>query len=630
MKNKLRFWLLSVILIVTLCAFGGFDVYAANDDPGAGRLSGENIPDDFYDNSVSAYGQSAESAADYMVLRGAAGSDEVNPYTGLMYTHQSRFAKRKMVNCIDVSQWQGEIDWKRVKAAGIDYAFIRVGYRGYGEAGTLGPSTKDTYFETNMKNASAAGIKLGVYIFSQAITVKEAEEEAQYILDNVRKYKISLPLVMDYEYASGSPTGGRLFNANLSKKAATAICKAFCKKISKAGYTPMVYANKYMLENQLNASDITDAGYRVWLAHYTTDTDYAGEFDFWQYSSTGSVDGINGSVDMDYYYSKSTDNFLKAAVKQISITKAEVSKVKNAVYTGSKIKPAVSLSYKGSKLKNKTDYTIQYKDNKKPGKATITITGMGEYKGTQTISFIIKPGKPSRVTASDKADTYMTINWECDENATGYQIYRADSVDGTYKRIKTITDNKITSYKNKSLEPGKYYYYKIRSYVLVDGRKYYSEFSDVSGLYTKIGYKRTAIVKKTSRIYSKPNTASKLICRVDKDTILTAGVSRQDSVGNIWYKVKYKDSDNKTYSGYILGKRVNIAQKGTIKSKGKVNVYASYSTSSKRITRISNKAVVNILKTKEKGKTTWYKVAVVKGSKLYTGWISSSQTRIKY
>lgn len=117
------------------------------------------------------------------------------------------------MNGIDVSSYQKTIDWNKVKADGIDYAFVRVAFRGYGDAGTLNTDGK---FAENLKNAPAAGVKTGAYIYSQAITVKEAVEEANFILKHIKGYDVTLPVVIDYEYAA---TGvGRLYNAKLSKR----------------------------------------------------------------------------------------------------------------------------------------------------------------------------------------------------------------------------------------------------------------------------------------------------------------------------------------------------------------------------------------------------------------------------
>lgn len=202
---------------------------------------------------------------------------------------------------VDVSKYQGEIDWEKAKEAGIEFAIIRVGYRGYSATGSL---AEDPYYKQNIEGALKAGIPVGVYIFSQAITEKEAIEEANFLLERICDYKITLPVVMDYEYTGSNGSDGRLYQANLTVDQATDICKAFLKTIKKAGYTPMLYANKYMLTNKLDAEEIAD-DYSIWLAHYTTQTDYTGTYDFWQYTSTGNgyYYGMSSQyLDMNYWY----------------------------------------------------------------------------------------------------------------------------------------------------------------------------------------------------------------------------------------------------------------------------------------------------------------------------------------
>lgn len=141
---------------------------------------------------------------------------------------------------VDVSQFQKDIDWAKVKASGIDFAFIRVGYRGYG----TGSLQMDTKANQNIENALANGVQVGVYIYSQAITEQEGREEAQYVLSRIKDYNITLPVVIDYEYAeSGGRYTGRLYRANLSKAQATAVCNAFCAEVAEAAtgvrYTPI-------------------------------------------------------------------------------------------------------------------------------------------------------------------------------------------------------------------------------------------------------------------------------------------------------------------------------------------------------------------------------------------------------
>ena len=220
-------------------------------------------------------------------------------YTGKHYVHNSRFDGKQIKYGVDVSKYNGSIDWKAVKENGIDYAMIRVGYRSYGSNSKL---YKDPNFEQNVEGALNAGLKVGVYIFSQAITEAEANEEADFVVQQIKGYNITLPVAMDYEYASnGSGLTGRLYQAGLSTDKATNICKEFCNSVKAKGYTPIVYANKNMLQNHLNAGELSSR-YMIWLANYTTETDYSGSYNVWQYSSKGRVPGIDGNVDCNFWY----------------------------------------------------------------------------------------------------------------------------------------------------------------------------------------------------------------------------------------------------------------------------------------------------------------------------------------
>lgn len=190
---------------------------------------------------------------------------------------------------IDVSKYQGEIDWNLVKEAGVEFAIIRLGFRGYGE-GTL---EIDPYFTKNIMGANQAGIKVGVYFFSQAVTDAEAEEEANFVLSKLEGYNVSYPVVYDTE---DMPTVDARANG-ISIKQRTSNCITFCEKIKSAGYTPMIYANtRYMIMgldlSQLNAYD-------KWFAYYGTDYTFPYSFSMFQYTDSGSVAGINGAVDLN-------------------------------------------------------------------------------------------------------------------------------------------------------------------------------------------------------------------------------------------------------------------------------------------------------------------------------------------
>lgn len=198
---------------------------------------------------------------------------------------------------IDVSAWQGTIDWAAVAGSGVEFVIIRAAWRGYG----TGSLSVDEYFYQNIEGAKANGLKVGVYIFSQAITPEEGIEEANFLMNTIRGYDIDLPLVIDYEFAyhaDGSP--GRLRAANLSRQAGTDICNAFCAEVEKNGYQSMVYANPSMLYNYLYRDQLG----RLWLANYTSQTSYEGDYDFWQFTSSGVLPGITGTatVDMNFWF----------------------------------------------------------------------------------------------------------------------------------------------------------------------------------------------------------------------------------------------------------------------------------------------------------------------------------------
>lgn len=199
--------------------------------------------------------------------------------------------KTKEQKGIDVSKWNGKIDWNAVASAGIDFAIIRVGYRGY-TAGTL---VEDPYFKQNIEGATKAGIKVGLYFFTQAITEAEAVEEASMAISLVSGYQLQLPIYFDTEDVEGNGRADKM-----SVVARTAITKAFCETVKNAGYLPGVYASTSWYNNQLNAAEL--AGYDIWVAHYANVCGFKGRYQMWQYTSSGSVPGIKGKVDLNIRY----------------------------------------------------------------------------------------------------------------------------------------------------------------------------------------------------------------------------------------------------------------------------------------------------------------------------------------
>lgn len=193
---------------------------------------------------------------------------------------------------IDVSKYQGNINWEAVKSDGVEFAIIRLGLRGY-ESGKI---VLDEYFDKNMRGANEAGVKAGVYFFTEAITVEEAKEEAEFVIENLSDYDVPYPVVFDVELIVGK--NGRA--NNLSKQERTDITIAFCETVKNAGYTPMIYGNVKCFTKLLDMERLED--YEKWYAFYDNYMYMPYEVGMWQYSEKGAVKGIKGNVDLNIAY----------------------------------------------------------------------------------------------------------------------------------------------------------------------------------------------------------------------------------------------------------------------------------------------------------------------------------------
>ncbi len=192
----------------------------------------------------------------------------------------------------DVSSHQGEIDWAAVAGDGISFAMLRIGYRGY----TQGGINQDTCFEVNLTGATENGLSVGVYFFSQAISAEEAEEEADFILSVLDGRSLELPVVFDWEEI----TQEEARTDGLDTDTLTACALAFCQRIQEAGYACAIYCNGSVGYLRYDISQLQ--GLDVWYAEYGDWPSFAYAFDLWQYSKTGTVEGISGSVDLDLYF----------------------------------------------------------------------------------------------------------------------------------------------------------------------------------------------------------------------------------------------------------------------------------------------------------------------------------------
>ena len=233
----------------------------------------------------------------------------VQVYTGnASNAQQFKFKELSIKYGIDVSTFNGNINWSEVRKSGrVDYAIIRAGYRGF----VSGKLMTDDRFERNVKEASKNGIDIGLYFFTQAINEQEAIEEANYVLNLVRKYNVNIryPIVIDTEYSTSKTNGvldyeGRADQLDVATR--TAVCRVFCETIRNAGYTPAIYASRNWFYDNLDVNQLNNCD--IWVAHYTGDvnrpTDYRYRYNMWQYTSSGSVPGVyapvkNGRVNVD-------------------------------------------------------------------------------------------------------------------------------------------------------------------------------------------------------------------------------------------------------------------------------------------------------------------------------------------
>lgn len=312
------------------------------------------------------------------------------------YFHNPMFDDVVRYDGVDVSIFNGNIDWKKVKADGIDFAIIRIGGRFYGGGGLY----PDDLFEQNYKGAKAAGVKIGLYFYSQAKTEAEAEEEVEYIMDMLDGRNIDLPIYMDYE----CPSGSRI--SKMTKTQGTKNVKAFCEAVEAEGYDAGFYSYPAFINKYVDAEEISSL-YPVWVAHYYHTCSYEYDYDMWQYSSGGHVEGISDRVDVNFWYDKTT---LRKDLSKITTT---IEYIKTQ-YDGKAKKPKITVNG----LTEGKDYYLSYSDNTEVGTATVTIKGKKEYRGTITKTFEIlreMSGTDKVFATSDELRVYGNNRFETAE-----------------------------------------------------------------------------------------------------------------------------------------------------------------------------------------------------------------------
>ena len=215
--------------------------------------------------------------------KGSKGNKEVTEFSEIIKNYKNDNTEIG----IDVSKWQGDIDFKKLKDAEVEFVIIRVG----SSTGINGENFVDSKFIQNIENANSVGIPVGVYFYSYANSMERAINDAKWIIDVIKDYRVELPIAFDWE------NWGSFNKYELSFFGLTNIAKKFMDTVKDAGYEAMLYSSKTYLENIWMGMD-----YPVWLAHYTKNTNYTGDYSYWQLCSNGRVDGINGDVDIDIRY----------------------------------------------------------------------------------------------------------------------------------------------------------------------------------------------------------------------------------------------------------------------------------------------------------------------------------------
>ena len=425
-------------------------------------------------------------------------------YTGVTYKHRSEFEERTLIKGIDVSWWQGvkpngqggkestisSLDWKKIHDAGIDFTIVRVGSRDTAD----GSIYEDTCANAHIQGALENDINVGLYIFSQALNKKEAQEEAKFVLKLMDKYgwDVTMPIVMDREAGSYK----RLTAGKLTKQQETAVCNAFADVISDEGYTPMIYASAYWMVHYMDTQSLRKNGCKLWLARYndTTDTPVSNltyeqlaqiDYDFWQYSSTGRVDGYSGNLDLDFWY-MDTDikpkkpEMLDNTAKSVTIGwdgQSDVHFYRLYRYddeAGKYKKVLDTDDWECTDVNLQPGETYQYKLR---GYRTV---GGVEYPGkySKVITAVTAPAKVSGLRTDSVAGKKIALSWDEVYAADGYRIYRYDEDAEKFVKYTDIKDGSTSCVVEGLEKTAALYGFRVKAYRLFEGTKYFGKQSE--------------------------------------------------------------------------------------------------------------------------------------------------------
>lgn len=500
-------------------------------------------------------------------------------YTSATYYHKADYEDYQLINGIDVSWWQTKdkqntaLDWEKAHDAGIDFAFVRVGSRDTSDGSIYEDTAADSHIQAALEN----DINIGLYIFSQALTEKEAREEAKFVLKQIDKYDwdVTLPIVIDREKGSHN----RLTGGKLSKTKETAVCQAFADTITKEGYQASVYASYAWIKSYIDTDSLDKCG--IWIARYNNTTtsnsksgsayeDVLYDYDFWQYSSISRVSGYAGNLDANFWYKDTAikTTGLKAEAESasgpvtLSWSKAAEDVTGYRVYrydaTEDKyvyLKSTKSRSYSDEGVSSGKTYQYRVR-------CYWTIGGTNYYGNySSVVSVTTPPAKVSNVSTEKKSSTYLTLSWKKVSGASGYRVYKYNTKTKAYEKVTTIASGSTTSYKVTGLTSATEYQFKVRAYKKTDDVTVWGSCSSV--------YKESTNPSKTKNL--------KLSTKSSAVTISWSKVVRSSG-----YAVYRYDSKTKKYvriatikSGKTVTYKDTKLKKGSTKHY-KVRAYKTY------------------------------------------------------
>ncbi len=467
----------------------------------------------------------------------------VSPFTGLVYTHAEQQDGYNIANGIDVSMWQAKIDWQKVKAAGVKFVFIRCGYTSLSSSFLM---HEDPYFTQNIQGAYDAGIKVGIYFFSNSITTSEAKQEANKTLELINAYKhmITLPVVYDFEAFSNAYRAYGLPKSQVTKNALT-----YLKIIGDAGYTPMYYSSPSFIESSFQVSELKD--YNLWLAHYTTKSYYTGDYTFWQYSSTGQINGISGNVDCNFQYTRSTEE--PEIVEGLGpVTGLEMKSNTSSTITiqwepveeaaGYKVYQSEALGGTYRELRTINDnLATEYTD-------TAVTKSEGRQYYYKIVPYIVEDGEMKYGEESDILTANTKRYYKHRLKITANVNLRKQAGTEYAPMVVVPSGTALNFYKFTMSSTGKKWY-KV-TYTHQD--KSYTGY--LSSAYVKTYTYGTAAKNVNAR--SGPGLSYKIKRVIPEGIKLTIKASSQDVSGTKWSQVSYKQN-GKSYGGYIPTKYIN-------------------------------------------------------------------------